>query len=119
MNAKIQERTASGAIILAGLWVAFSPSLLDMSQSAGWNAMVAGGLLALMGALQLVVRPAIPSVIAIGLSLWFVVTAFIFEQSAAAMWSLVIAGAVGVVAAAWDTIAALDVDAHNTMHPVT
>lgn len=117
MNAQTQERIASAVVIVTGLWVAFSPLMLDMSQSAGWNAILAGSALALLGVGQLFFRSAVPSVLGIFLSFWLLMAAFIFEQSVAAMWSLVIAGVVGVVSASWDTVAALDNDVGITMHP--
>lgn len=119
MDAKFQERTASTLVILTGLWVALSPLMFSMSQNAVWNAVIASGALVVMGIAQLFFRSPVPSVVGIFLSAWLIIAALVFEQSVAAAWSLIIAGIVGAVVAAWDTIAAQDIDSGQTMHRAT
>lgn len=116
MNKVVQKRTASVVVALTGLWVAFSPLMFDMSNTAMWNAIIAGGLLALMGIAQLFLRSGIPSVIGMLAAVWFVLAAFVFDQSTAAMWSLSIAAIVGFVASVWDEVAALDVSHQKVSH---
>jgi len=116
MNKVVQKRTASVVVALTGLWVAFSPLMLDMSNTAMWNAIIAGGLLALMGAAQLFLRSGIPSVIGMLVAVWFALAAFVFDQSTAAMWSLGAAAVVGFVASVWDEVAALDVSHQKVSH---
>ena len=118
MDANVQKRTAGAAVILAGLWVAFSPLMIDMSSSAMWNAIIAGGLLALIGLGQLVLRSGTLGVVGILLALWLGSSVFFIDQSTASAWSLIVAGVVGFLASLWDVMAAQDLGAPKMSHPV-
>lgn len=109
MDSMLQKRTASVVVALTGLWVAVSPLFIDMPDNATWNAVIGGGLLALIGVAQMFLRSGIPSLLGMLVAVWFGFAVFIFDQSTAAMWSLGVAAAVGLVASVWDEVAALDV----------
>lgn len=117
MDADVHKRTAGAAVILAGLWVAFSPLVIDMSNAAMWNAIIAGGLLALMGMGQLVLRSGTLGVVGILLALWLGSSVFFIDQSTASAWSLIVAGVVGFLASLWDVMAAQDIGAPTISHP--
>ena len=92
--------------------------MIDMSSSAMWNAIIAGGLLALIGLGQLVLRSGTLGVVGILLALWLGSSVFFIDQSTASAWSLIVAGVVGFLASLWDVMAAQDLGAPKMSHPV-
>ena len=117
MDAGVQKRTAGAAVLLAGLWVALSPLVINMSDIAMWNAIIAGGLLALMGVGQMVLRSGTLGVVGVLLALWLGFSVFFIDQSTASAWSLIVAGVVGLLASLWDVMAAQDIGAPKISHP--
>lgn len=119
MDASIQKRTAGAAVVLAGVWVAFSPLLIDMSTSAMWNAIIAGGLLALTGIGQLTLRSEALGVLGILITLWLGASVLVIDHTTAAIWSVIIAGVVGFLASAWEVVASQeDMGMPKMSHPV-
>jgi hypothetical protein len=106
-HATAQVRTASGLILLIGLWMMVAPWVLAYSMvgAATWNSLFTGLALAVLAIARMAVpfRYEVVGWLAFALGLWLLPAPFFldFSQVSAAMWNSVIFGLLALVLAAW------------------
>lgn len=113
-----QSRVASVLTIIAGLWMLVTPAFIAMPSGAVVSIMITGGIIALLGLIQVFWMNALPSWINIIAAVWLFISAFMFGISTGAAWNQVVFAIIAFVLAIWDGVEVSDVQRHSTTaHP--
>lgn len=102
MDTSTQIKTASIVTILAGIWTASMPLFTTVDDANLMNLLVVGGLLMLLGIVQLYVKSSVPSAMTVLLALWLVASALIFSPSVFVTWSMIVTGLLTFFVGVWD-----------------
>lgn len=84
---------------LLGLWLIAAPFVFTVPTAATWNAVVVGGLIAVLGGYNYYLTTSGEEVSAVAaavnalLGLWVIAAPFVFQPGTAALWNDVIVGA--------------------------
>jgi len=97
-----QSRIASLLTIVAGAWLMLSPLAITMSGAALVSILITGGVIALVGLVQLFWMNTLPSWVSALAAIWLFVAAFIFSASTAAILNQTITATIAFVIAVWD-----------------
>ncbi len=115
MNDVAQTRTASILTFLVGGWLMLSPIWISISGWALTTLLVAGGVIALAGLVQLFTENSLPSWLTALAAIVLFVAAFTFNDvSSSVIWNEAVAAAVAFVLAIWDAAEVAEV--HNKHH---
>src|SRR6476659_4924063 len=104
MRERRQTVLASVLTFLVGAWILVSPVFISITGAALVSMMVAGGVLALAGLVQIFWENTLPSWTSAVAAAYLFVTAFTFTVSDAVIWNQVVAGFVAFILATWDGI---------------
>lgn len=113
MQSLAQSRLASVLTLLAGIYVAISPSFITMSGGSETSTIVVGIVIALAGLVQLFWTNVAPSWIAALAAIYLFISAFAYSMSTAATWSMVISAIVTFILATWDGVEMNDARNHR------
>jgi len=102
MNAKAQSLFASGLTVAVGAWVMLVPVFTSLTGGALVSTLIAGGVIALAGLVQIFWENALPSWTSAVVATWLVISTFAFNVSSTVGWNLVIAAIATFLLAAWD-----------------
>lgn len=106
-----QVRVSSGLDTLAGLWLSLSAFLLPLAQGPAWDLVLAGLVVAVLGAARSLGRyaPSWPSWLNAGLGLWTLLSPWVLGRAEVAgrdhVWNAVITGTVILALALWAALA--------------
>lgn len=102
MNARAQSLFASVLAIIIGAWVMLVPVFTSLSGAALVSTLIAGGVIALAGLVQIFWENVLPSWVNAVVAVWLFISVFAFTVSAAVAWNLVLAAIAAFLVAVWD-----------------
>jgi hypothetical protein len=104
MNDVTQTRIASILTAGIGVWLLLLPLFVTVSGGALASTLIAGGVLALAGVVQLFWENTIPSWISGLAAAWLAFSAFVFTMADGLFWNTTIAAVAALLLAMWDGI---------------
>ena len=104
MNAKAQSLFASILAVVVGAWVMLVPVFTSLAGGALASTLIAGGVIALAGLVQIFWENVLPSWVNAAAAVWLFVSVFIFSVSTAVGWNLVLAAVATFLVALWDGV---------------
>lgn len=102
MDKLAQSRVASALLMAVGAWLLLTPLVISMTGAALINILIVGGVIAVVGLVQMVWINSLPSWVNTVAAIWLFISAFAFTMSAGAAWNQAVAAIVALVLAVWD-----------------
>ena len=104
MNAKAQSLFASVLAVIVGAWVMLVPVFTSLTGGAMVSTLIAGGVIALAGLVQIFWENVLPSWVSAVVAVWLVISVFTFNVSTAVGWNLVLVAIATFAIALWDGV---------------
>lgn len=114
MDNLLQSRVASVLTVAVGVWLLLSPLFITITGGALASVLVAGGVIAVAGAVQLFWENTLPSWVTGLAALALLATIVIFGVTGAALWSQAISAVAAILLAGWDGLEVEQLQQHHS-----
>lgn len=116
MERLAQSRVASVLMIAVGAWMLLTPLVISMTGAALANILITGGVIAVVGLIQMFWINALPSWVNIVAAIWLFVSAFAFTMGTGAAWNQAVFAVITFLLAAWDGAEMSEVQREHHSH---
>lgn len=111
-----QSRVASVLMIAVGAWMLLTPLVISMTGAALVSILITGGVIAVLGLVQLFWINAMPSWLNTVAAIWLFISAFAFTMSTGAAWNQAVFAIVAFVLSIWDGAEVSEVQREHHSH---